>query len=498
MTHHRLRRALSALVILALFQSSVLLVSGGTAAAQPFSCSSGFYQVISGQLNKFDPATDTYEPLGAQNSSYNAIGFRASDGYLYGIQSGSLIRIDSNGVITQLGPHGLPSNAYAGDFGDDGRLHVSAGGRDWHAIDVDTVTATPIPELSGDLRVADVTNVNGKFYGVSTGGRLYVFDPVALTISDGGAVSGISGQGAFGAAWATAGGNFYVGRNSGQIYQIVGYSNGSPTATQVATAQSTNSNDGGSCPYAPPPTGVRDVDGSQPETAPSTSEGAAAQAQWEQQYEQEQAAAYEFEDAGVGEGPSCAATVDEDRLPRQMVQANEYAEGTVLYGSGFDGDGDYLILSGSWEESGSSLNQLKDCGYDYTALLRTPQVEYFRYESTLRAIEGTNGGGLVFNQSSEHTRSGAMVVDLANAGTQLRWGQYDALGYYNYIGGVDVAGSGTSTIAVEVRGSSIDVFFNGALVGSTTTDQPGGYVGLLATRSKVAFEDVLLTALSPS
>lgn len=498
MTQSPLRRALSSLLILALLQSSLLLVSAGTAAAQPFSCTSGFYQVISGQLNQFDPATDTYTAIGSPSSNYNAIGFRASDGYLYGIQSGNLIRIDSSGVITQLGPHGLPSNAYAGDFGDDGRLHVSAGGRNWHAIDVDTVTATPIPELSGDLKVADVTNVNGKFYGVSNGGRLYIFDPVALTISDGGAVSGVAGSGAFGAAWATAGGNLYVGRNSGEIYQVVGYSNGSPAATQVATAQQTTSNDGGSCPYAPPPTGVRDVDGAEPETAPSTPEGAAAQAQWEQQYEAEQAAAYEFEDAGVGEGPSCAATVDEDRLPRQTVQANQYADGTVLYSTGFDGDGDYLILTGSWDESGSSLNQLKDCGYDYTALLRTAQVEYFRFETTLRAIEGTNGGGVVFNQSSEHTRSGAMVVDLANSGTQLRWGQYDALGYYSYVGGVSVDGSGTSSIAVEVRGTAIDIFFNGSLVGSTTTDQPGGYVGLVATRSKVAFEDVLLTALAPS
>ena len=495
---HPLRKALVALLALAMFQSGLLLATVSTADAQPFSCSPGFYQVINGQLNEFDPATDLYRPIGSQQGRYNAMGLRAADGYLYGVQQGNLIRIGSNGAVTNLGPLGLPKNAYTGDFDDNGLLHVSAGGEHWHTVDVDTMTVTPIPELSGTARVADIANVNGIFYGVSTPGELYRFDPVNKTVTNRGPVTGVAGSGAFGAAWSTAGGNLYVGRNSGPIYQIVGYSSGTPQATQVATAQSTNSNDGGSCPYAPPPTGVRDVDGPEPETQPSTPEGAAAQAQWNQQYQQEQEAAYEFEDAGIGEGASCGATVNEDRLPRQTVSAGQYAEGSIIYQTGFDGDADALILSGNWQETEGELRQLLDCGYDYTALLRTPQVEYYRFEARLRALEGANGGGLVFNQSSEHTRSGAMVVDLAASGTSLRWGQYDAAGYYQHIGSAEVHTFGTNAIAVEVRGTEIDIFFNGTKVGSTTTDQPGGYVGLVATRSKVGFTGAVLTALAPN
>lgn len=497
-TSRPIRKLFMAFLAIALFQSSLLLVTSGVADAQPFSCSPGFYQVINGQLNEFDPATDKYTPLGSQQARYNAIGLRPADGYLYGVQAGNLVRVGSNGVVTNLGPLGLPKNAYTGDFADDGLLHISAGGSHWHTVDVDTVTVTPIPELSVGVGVADIANVNGMFYGVSTSGRLYRFDPVAKTVLDRGPVSGVSGSGAFGAAWSTSGGNLYVGRNSGAIYQVVGYSNGTPQATQVATAQSTNSNDGGSCPYAPPPTGVRDVDGPQPETQPSTPEGAAAQAQWNQQYEQQQEAAYEFEDAGLGEGASCGATVNEDRLPRQTVSAGQYADGSVIYQTGFDGDANALILSGKWKESGGELQQLLDCGYDYTALLRTPQVEYFRFETRLRALEGANGGGIVFNQSSEHTRSGAMIVDLAASGTSLRWGQYDSAGYYRHIGSAEVHTFGTNSIAVEVRGTEIDIFFNGSKVGATTTDQPGGYVGLVTTRSKVAFTGAVLTALAPN
>lgn len=498
----RIPRLAIAILAIAVLQSGVLFVSAGTAEAQggSFACDPGFYQVISGQLNEFDPATDRYTALGAQGSKYNAIGYRPADGYLYGIQGGKLLRIDSAGGVTILGEPDMPGGSYTGDFGDDGLLHVSRGGSEWHAINVDTLAATYIPELSGGYGVADITNVNGKFYGVSSRGTLYIFDPVNRTVTNGGEVSGLSASGAFGAAWSTAGGNLYVGRNSGAIYQISGYSQGTPSAFQVATAQSTNSNDGASCPFAPPPPGIRDVDGAEPETPPSTPEGAAAQNNYNNTYDESEQATYEIEDAGLGEGASCGATLDEDRLPRMTVGAAAYPEGTVLYESGFDGDGDYLILSGGWSESGSSLNQVLDCGYDYTALLRTQQVENFRFETSFRATEGVNGGGIVFNQSSEHTRSGAMVVDISNAGNTVRWGQYDAKGYYQYIAGVQIDDVGLSTVnmAVEVRGSNIEIFLNGELVGKAQTSNLGGHVGLMSSRSKVAFDRVQLSALSAS
>lgn len=496
----RTPRLIISLLAIALLQSGLLVVSAGTADAQggSFACDPGFYQVISGQLNEFDPATDRYTPLGSQGSKYNAIGYRPADGYLYGIQGGKLLRIDNAGGVTIVGEPDMRGGSYTGDFADDGLLHVSRGGSEWYAINVDTLEATAIPQLSGGYGVADITNVNGKFYGVSSSGTLYIFDPVSLTVTNGGAVSGLSSSGAFGAAWSTAGGNLYVGRNTGAIYQISGYSTGTPTAYQVATAQSTNSNDGASCPFAPPPPGIRDVDGAEPETPPSTPEAAAAQNNYTETYDESEQATYDIEDAGLGEGPSCGVTVNEDRLPRMAVGANQYAEGTSLYQSGFDGDGDYLILSGSWDQSGSALNQVKDCGYDYTALLRTAQVENFRFETTFRATEGVNGGGIVFNQSSEHTRSGAMVVDISNAGNAVRWGQYDAAGYYQYIAGVQIDDVGMSAVnlAVEVRGSDIVIFLNGQAIGKAQTDQPGGYVGVMTSLSKVAFERVQLTALA--
>ena len=81
-TRTAIRKALTATLCLALLQSGLLLAAVDEASAQPFACDPGFYQVINGQLNEFDPATDLYTPLGPQQGRYNAMAHRPEDGYL--------------------------------------------------------------------------------------------------------------------------------------------------------------------------------------------------------------------------------------------------------------------------------------------------------------------------------------------------------------------------------------------------------------------------------
>ena len=51
---------------------------------------------------------------------------------------------------------------------------------------------------------------------------------------------------------------------------------------------------------------------------------------------------YEIEDTGLGEGASCGATVNEDRLPRQVVTASTYTTPTTIFSTSFDGSIDHL------------------------------------------------------------------------------------------------------------------------------------------------------------
>ncbi|MFK8026140.1 MAG: hypothetical protein AB8G26_19455 [Ilumatobacter sp.] len=493
----------------------------GTAAGAandpvPFACDPGFYQVIAGQFAEFDPGAGTYNRIGQDLDNYNAIGYRQADGLIYGVGSGNVYRIDATGDRTVIGSLGR-SGGYTGAFGDDGLLHVSRGGRDWVKIDVDTMEITPVPGLSSALGVADITNVNGIFYGVSTQGDLVRIDPVTESIDVVGAVAGLPRySGAYGAAWSTAGGNLYVGRNSGEIFQVTGYSTDRPVATQVGSAPSTNSNDGASCELAPPPPGLADVDGPEPETEPSTPAAIAAAEAYEENFTEtpivlpdptpiapvtpapapDNDDVFIVEDAGIGGGGACAATVIEDRPARdpdgRFVTVNTP---TVLHQSNGNAV-DWTFISGTWSAGGSGLAQTEDCDYDATALLTPFSVIDFRWEATVSG-PATARGGLLIGQSSDRTRSGATLIDLADDGRTIRWGSYNERGHYVYVGGetLDSPADGSTTIAVVVKGAQVIVEVDGTFVGAFITRFAGGKVGVVATRSQATFTDMTLTAL---
>ena len=494
------RSRVGALAIVAALSASTIVAPplAAQATGDTFACDPGFYQVISGQLAELDPANNSYSTIGVDGASYNAMGYRIADGYMYGIQGANLIRVDTTGAITAVTALDIPSGSYTGDFGDDGLLHISRGGRNWYAVDVDTGQATAIAELSGNVGVADITNVYGKFYGVSGSGQLIRFDLDAKTVTNVGAVSGLPGGSmAFGAAWSSAGGNLYVGRNSGEIFQITGYSTGLPVATQVATASATNSNDGASCALAAAPAGIPDVDGPQPETPPSTPAGQqAAENYAENDYE-----TFTFPSAPVPEGPSCTSGFDEDRPQRLAIDAESVTSPTTVYASGPGVSlTDFDVLSGLWTEASGALQQTHDCGYDYTALLRAEPLNHYRWDVTVSGVDGVNQGGVVVNQSSPLTRSGAALVDLADAGNVLRWGNYDASGYYQLLGAVDLDPSAAESarFSVEVHGDQVTVRADGEFITTFTSIGAGGHVGLVTSRAAGSFSNLELTALPPS
>ena len=494
------RSRVGALAIVAALSASTIVAPplAAQSAGDTFACDPGFYQVISGQLAELDPANATYNTIGTDGPSYNAMGYRIADGYLYGIQGSNLIRIDASGIVSVVATLDIASGSYTGDFGDDGLLHISRGGRNWYAVDVATAQVTAIPELSGNVGVADITNVYGIFYGVSTSGELIRIDPVAKTVTNVGGVSGLPGGSlSFGAAWSSAGGNLYVGRNSGEIFQVTGYSTGSPHATQVATASATNSNDGASCSLAPAPAGIPDVDGPQPETPPSTPEGQqAAENYAENEYE-----TFTFPSAPVPEGPSCTSGFDEDRPQRLAIDADSVTSPTTVYASGPGVSlTDFDVLSGLWTEASGALQQTHDCGYDYTALLRAEPLNHYRWDVTASGVGGVNQGGVVINQSSPLTRSGAALIDLADAGNVLRWGHYDASGYYQLLGAVDLDPSAAESarFSVVVHGNEITVRADGEFITTFTSIGTGGHVGLVTSRTAGLFSDLQLTALPAS
>ena len=489
-----------------------------------FACQPGFYQVLSGQLNLFLPERGAFEPVGPDYSNYNAIGYRLADGMLYGIQGKNLIRVDAEGVNLDLGELTAGHGSYTGDFGDDGLLYVSRGGNDWAAIDVDTLEATSVPEMSKSGGPADIANLYGTFYGVSSSGYLWVYDPVNRTYDNSKKISGLpETKAAYGAMWATAGGNLYVGRNSGHIYQITGFSGDSPVATQVGSGDATNSNDGASCSLAPPPEGIDDVDGPEPEVEPQTPEAKQAAQEYEEtQYVEptpapapEPEPEVEHDPVEADEttytpstnprlqgGEVCETNVREDRLPRVAIPPiASYSVATTLYESDFANDPltSFRILNGTWLWENDAFSQAHDCGFDTTTALSGFFVDNYRWEASFAAAVSDNHGGLLLNQSSVDTRSGASLVDLAEGGNVLRWGYYDDRGYYQLVERFEIdrpAVGEVVNLAAEVRGTDVSIFYNGVAIADVTAPEAGGFVGLVVNATPVDFGRVSLVALA--
>ena len=82
------RSRVGALAIVAALSASTIVAAplAAQATGDTFACDPGFYQVISGQLAELDPANNSYSTIGVDGASYNAMGYRIADGYMYGIQ----------------------------------------------------------------------------------------------------------------------------------------------------------------------------------------------------------------------------------------------------------------------------------------------------------------------------------------------------------------------------------------------------------------------------
>ncbi|MFK4790355.1 DUF6923 family protein [Microbacterium sp. ZW T5_56] len=208
-----------------------------------------------------------FVPVGGPSTlTYNSLGFRASNGYLYGLEVNAttqnrLVRIGQEGQVTTLGlvpglyndPNGASYNQ--GTFGsgaDADKYYVrhQAQGNSLRVINVDTLTATNVTLSQVVPNLSDIFYLNGFVWGVfanAGGSTIYRMNPVS-----GGVTSyplpQLTGF-AFGAQWVYGNGNVGLSENnSGTVTQLrIGSPGGaSPTFTVVSThsGPSSTNNDG--------------------------------------------------------------------------------------------------------------------------------------------------------------------------------------------------------------------------------------------------------------
>lgn len=268
------------------------------------------YQVLDGELNVFDPETETYTPAGEEATVVvNAIGFNQQDDMIYGIavKNGTdslgndvsqtdLVMYDAEGATYLVGE--TPYRAWTGDFDNDGNLWAFESDLDRISkIDVDQKDADGNPEVTTYKFPADMVQdklwdvafdvESQSFYGlvrpdaegettnlikidiseVEAGGDPEVTSiPVTHTMVDGTMLDGVPAI-SFGAFMIDGDGNLYAGGNggdhdmddstpiSGGIYRIEINDDGVAYLELVSDAPRSYSNDGAVDPRSMDPFG---------------------------------------------------------------------------------------------------------------------------------------------------------------------------------------------------------------------------------------------------
>ncbi|PJJ71361.1 putative repeat protein (TIGR01451 family) [Diaminobutyricimonas aerilata] len=174
---------------------------------------------------------------GPADPSYNAIGYRVSDSYVYGIsrpvglnpaaQQHRIVRINADGSVDDRG--GIPeqpSGLIAGTFGEGALantlLVMTVENDTLYRVNVDAGTFTTQALSGADTSFSDMTAAYGYLWGVNqNGGSIARVDP-ATGVKTSYPVAGmLTDSGAYGGAWTYGNGNLAFSNNgTGTITQI--------------------------------------------------------------------------------------------------------------------------------------------------------------------------------------------------------------------------------------------------------------------------------------
>ncbi len=229
---------------------------------QPFDCNDGkFYQVISGALKSYNPITGSYSEALHTYSGYNAGGYNTEDNFLYAIKGSDkhLLRIGMDTIVDlgAIAPSGAVvfGGGYAADVDTKGNLWVYQNNtkNTFHKItNLKALDGTTFPtfevvtvDVTSPSTCADITYVNGSFYGGSRG-KLYKWDlSTGTPVFSSKTVANLP-KSTFGAAYTDANNRLYLSDNGGGLYMINDYET-NPVAILLNLTEVTNSNDGFKC-----------------------------------------------------------------------------------------------------------------------------------------------------------------------------------------------------------------------------------------------------------
>lgn len=164
----------------------------------------------------------------------------------------------------------------------------------------------------------------------------------------------------------------------------------------------------------------------------------------------------------------------------------------------FSSNGDQTLwtpLSGNWQVEDGALVQQSPNGYDYS-IRRAGVFARFVLSVHFRHRQGV-GGGILFNMPKDDTqRHGHLVRYFADQ--SLAWGYFDQDNVFTGQGyvAVDPPGAQLHTLQVIVGDTAYSVLLDNQMVAQNVPlVSTQGYLGLTASKSIVAFEEITITEI---
>lgn len=181
---------------------------------------------------------------------------------------------------------------------------------------------------------------------------------------------------------------------------------------------------------------------------------------------------------------------------------------SLPYSATFDGDEaeDYLPFGGDWEVRDGAIVQISTTGADLGNVipLAIPADQPYQFQTRLRFLGGSSGGGILFNlqQTTSRQQSHMVRFNVDQNVLYIIYGYFGDDSNFTGQGSVQLTLSPTNpdwhTLAVQVDASTYNILLDDqAAVTQIPVKYQGGAVGLLTSASQYAFDDIKAEAWTP-
>ena len=157
-------------------------------------------------------------------------------------------------------------------------------------------------------------------------------------------------------------------------------------------------------------------------------------------------------------------------------------------------------IDGEWVVENGTLVQTEEDLFDRSSSLNYEMVSPYSFQSDLRLISGSMGGGLLFNMQSRTSKNRSHMVSFTSDGRFLQWGDFDDNGVFNIKGSQNIEEIAEieigewNTLQVEVLEEGFTLYLNDTLiVDEVPLVYLSGHQGLFSNLSRVEFDNVALS-----